>query len=199
MKTLLQFAQATAPTVSLDVPASVVTNTERDMVEFLEIANDLGDELARRVDWGDLNATTTFTGDGSSVSFDLPADFLRLSRGAAVLRSGVPLRQMTKAEWGTLTAVEGLARFYLLEADRISLWPYPAAAAVVTAHYVKDAWCSGGSAFAADTDTVVFPDPVFELGLTVRWRRLKGLPFENLEAEFEAMLADYERFDGAVR
>jgi len=199
MKTLVQLVQDLAKNVGLQVPDVVVTSSNRSMVEALSFANEVGEELSRRVDWSELYSTVTLTGDGTSAPHDLPAAFERVAQGIAVRAAGNTVRALTRMEWGALTATEGDPRYFLLENDAISFWPYLASGATATVGYISSAWCTGGSAFAADTDTVVFPDDLFSLGLIVRWRRQKGMDYADYEAEYEAALADFARFDDGAR
>lgn len=198
-RTILDIVQAMAKNVGISVPDVVVTSSERAMVEALRYANEVGEELARRVDWGALTVTTILTGTGASLAHTLPTDFDRIPQGAAVTYGVVPLRALSRAEWNTLTAAEGTPRYFLLENETVTLWPYLASADTVNLTYISEQWSSSGSEVLLDTDTVVFPDDLFTLGLIVRWRRQKGMDYADFEAEYEAMLADYAKFSDRSR
>ena len=172
----------------------------REWQEALQFANETGEELARRVDWGALQASTTLTGDGTNKVHALPAGFSRLSRGVSVKTSSGILRPLSRAEWGTLTAVQGTPRYFLLEGAEVTLWPYLANAATATASYQTGYWTSAGSdAFTVDTQTSLIDEDLFLKGLIVRWRRQKGMPYQDEEAEFEAALQDFAGFDDRGR
>lgn len=198
--TLLTIAQGLARNVGMQVPTSVVGSTMREWQEALQFANEVGEELSRRVDWGALQATATLTGDGTNKVHALPAGFARLSKGIAI-RSGTSIvRPLTRAEWNALTPVEGTPRYFLLEGTEVTLWPFLADAATATASYQSDLWTSAGSsAFTVDSQTSLIDEDLFMKGLIVRWRRQKGMPYQDEEAEYEASLADYASFDDRGR
>lgn len=198
-QSLLEMVQAMAKNVGLEIPLQVVGSADRTWVEALDFANRQGEELARRVDWGGLVASSSFTGTGSDDTFELPSSFARLPRGVAVTSSGAPVRPLTRAEWTGLTAAEGTPRYFLLENRKMRFYPYPASAATVSFTYIHDQWATGGAQFLADTDETVFPSELFIMGLIVRWRRQKGMDYADYEAEYEAALAHYAAFDDRSR
>jgi len=70
----------------------------------------------------------------------------------------------------------------------------------VTVYYQSDAWCSNGtSTFITDTDSAVVPEDLVTKAAIVRWRRQKGMAYEDYEAEYTAALADYADFNNGSR
>jgi hypothetical protein len=198
--TLLTIAQGLAKNVGMQEPTSLVGSTLREWQEALQFANETGEELARRVDWGQLQASTTLIGDGTNLVHSLPAGFSRVSKGAAVRSGTSSLRPLSRAEWGTLTPVEGTPRYFLLEGDDLTLFPYLANLATVTVSYQTKYWTSGGAAaFTADDQTSLIDEELFLKGLIARWRRQKGMDFADYEAEYEASLMDFATFDDRAR
>lgn len=196
--TLLTIAKGLAKTVGLPVPDSVIGSTDRTWAEVAEMANATGEELARRVDWGQLTATATLTGNGMDLAHTLPSGFSRITRGAAV--GGGSVRPLSQPEWATLTMVEGTPRYFILRDNVIRLWPYLANAATTTVAYQSKFWCDNGTAaFATDDDSPLIDEALFQKALEVRWRRQKGMPYGDHEAEFEATLADLARFNDRAR
>lgn len=198
--TLLTIAQGLARNVGMQSPSSVVGSTMREWQEALQFANETGEELARRVDWGQLQASTTLTGDGTNKVHALPAGFFRLNRGVAVRVGVAPVRPLSRAEWGTLTPVQGTPRYFLLEGNEITLFPFLANAAAATVFYQTDRWTSAGSAaFTADDQWSLIDEDLFLKGLIVRWRTQKGMDVAGYEAEFESCLQDHANFDDRSR
>lgn len=196
---LLTICQGLALNVGLESPTAVI-NGAREMLEAKQFCEETCNELARRVDWGDLTKTATLTGDGSNKKHSLPAAFSRLVGGVCVTVGGAPVRPLSRAEWGTLTAVQGTPRYFLLEDNAITLWPYLATASTAAASYQSGAWCSnGGASFLLDSDESLIDEGLVLLGLIARWRRQKGMPYQDEEAEFEAALAQYAQFDDRAR
>lgn len=199
--TLLTISGALALDVGIEVPTAVAASTGRDQQEILSYVNAAAVEIAGRVAWGDLTEIATVTGDGTSAAKTVHAAAMFLVEGVTVIRGsdGGFVRPLTRAEW-TMTAVQGTPRYFLKEGVTISLWPYLANAATVTVPYQTKNWCSNGTdAFAADSETALFPEDVLIKGLITRWRRQKGMPYQDYEAEYEATIARYAGFDDRGR
>lgn len=197
--TLLTVCEALAKSVGLTPPDAVISSPARHWIEAAQFANETGEELARRVDWPELRATTTLTGDGTNKTFTLPADFDHLPMSGAVMAGTSILRPLTQAEWATLTSAEGTPRYYRLTGNQITLYPFLAASETVTVAYQSNAFCSAGAAFVADTDTIEIDEDLFVKALVVRWRRQKGMDYADFEAEYEAALADVSKFSDGAR
>jgi hypothetical protein len=198
--TLLTIANGLALNVGLEKTDTVIASPAREWAEVVEYSNLVGEELARRVDFGALHGSQTLTGDGTSKAFDLGTYFSRIGSGIAVTHNGAIVRPLTRAEWQSLTPVEGLPRYFLLEGDTVTVWPYLAIGDAVEVQTYTKAWASNGTdEWAADTDTSLIDEDLMLKGLIVRWRRQKGMDYEDYEAEFEAVLSDIARFDDRSR
>lgn len=198
---LLTIATALAKNVGLEVPDVVITSPDREWAEAVEFSNLVGEELARRVDWGALSNEVTLTGDGTNKGHALGTYFSRVTPGVSVTTSaGGIIRPLTRAEWGSLTAVEGVPRYYLLEGRNVTLWPYLATDETVTVQGQTKAWCSNGTGeWAGDSETSLIDEDLMLRGLIVRWRRQKGMDYADYEAEYEATLAELAGFDDGAR
>lgn len=197
--TLLTICEGLAKNVGLAVPDVVVTSSDRTWVEALEMANEVGDEISRRFDWPQLFVDYTLTGDGTDKTYAMPAAFLRFPMGLNVRYSGAPVRSLTHGEFASLTMEEGAPRYFRATTSALRLWPYLATSDTADTFYISRNWSSGGAEFMADTDTTVFDEDVFTKGLIVRWRRQKGMPYADEEAEYESALQDAATFAGAAR
>ena len=194
---LLSIAQALAKNVGMAVPDVVVTSTDRQWVDFLNIANQAGEELARRVDWGQLTEVRMLTGDGTFKTHTLPDVFSRILPGIAVTGNARPL---SRAEWASLDAIEGVPRYFLLEGRDITFWPYLATGEMIKVDYQSKGWASNGFGyFLADEDTSLIDEDLFLKCCVVRWRRQKGMDYADYEAEFESALGDFAGFNDRSR
>lgn len=202
---LLQLCIALAKNVGITVPTAVYANTDRTSLELVQCANETGDEMSRRVDWGELRGNQNLTGDGTNQQFSLNAPFQRLAPGAAVVYTDTKkiVRQLTIGEWTTLSASVDVPRYFLLEGLTMQFWPYLPSAGVVAVKFQSDNWCDNGatnsSRFTSDTDTPLMPDRAFLQGMIVRWRRQKGMDYADFEAEYEATLRQYADFNEGAR
>lgn len=198
--TLLTIARGLAKNVGLAVPDTVFTSATREMIEVVEQSNIAGDELARRVDWGKLQSAIPLAGDGTNKEFHLGDTFSRIGSGIAMTTAAGFARPLSRAEWGSLVPVVGVPRYFLLEGQCVTLWPYLADGELATVNAQSLAWCSNGtSEWAADDDTSLIDEGIFLKGLIVRWRRQKGMDYADYEAEYEAALAEVAGFDDRSR
>lgn len=197
--TLLTIAAGLAKNVGMAVPDAVISSPLREWSECLQMANEAGEELARRVDWGILQETATLTGNGTDSIHTMPANFSRFNTGVAIRSGATAVRPLTRSEWNTLTAVEGIPRYFLLERRDVRLYPYLAAATTVTGQYQSKDWCSAGQSFMADDNTALIDENLLLKCLIVRWRRQQGMSYSDEEAEYEASLQDFARFDSRSR
>lgn len=194
---LLTVCQGLALNVGVQSPTALTT--DREHVEMIRFINEAGEELARRFDWGDLTKTATLTGDGTADEMSLPADFGRMIRRNAVRYGTATVRPLSRPEWNTLTAAEGAPRYFLLENLGIRLWPYLADTDTATVYYQSAEWASSGTALAVATDTSLIDEDLLLKCAIVRWRRQKGMDYGDFEAEYEAALADFAKYDGGHR
>jgi hypothetical protein len=211
--TMLTICQALAVNVGLPVPDVIATSPDRSWIEALRLANEAGEELARRVDWGVLRESETFTGTGARATFTMPSDFARLTQGVTGRVGRNIIRPLTQAEWGALTPTQGTPRYFFLRGNRIEFWPYAPSGVEISVIYVSRFWARrvmppfvppgeftlNQTFFTADDDTARFSEELLTKGLIARWRRQKGMPFADQEAEYEAMLADLAQFDDRGR
>ena len=152
--TLISIASALATNAGMKVPASVIGNPAREWGEAHQFANEAGEELARRVGWGPWQGRGPPAGAGGNLAHALPAGFSRLNRGVAGMAGTSIVRPLTRQEWSRLVPAEGVPRYFLLEAETLTLWPYLANAETVTVQYQSLNWCDNGTAaFAPDTDS----------------------------------------------
>lgn len=196
----LTICQELAKSVGLESPDLVITSPKREWAEAVVMSNAVGDEIARRVDFGVLRKSTTLVGDGVTQAYTLPNDFSRIIPGIGVQSAGATVRPLTNAEWASLAPVVGVPRYFLLEARNITLWPFMAGAASATVRYQSRNWCGNGSnKWASDSDVALVDEELMVKGLIVHWRRQKGMPYEDYEAEYEAALTAIARFDDRSR
>lgn len=198
--TLLTIANNLAENVGLETTESVITSPKREWAEAIVMANAAGEELSRRVDFGALFRMTTLTGDGTDKEFDLGTSFSRLIPGIAVTFGIKVVRPLSQPEWASLVAVQGTPRHFKLEGNKLRLWPYLATGESIVARYQSKNWCDNGTAlWNADDDAALIDEEILTKCLIVRWRRQKGMPFEDYEAEYEAALSDIAGFDDRSR
>lgn len=178
---------------------SVIGADEPAANTMVELAQEAGDEISRRVDW---RATlTTFTVPASGSPF--PNDYQRLIPGGSVRAAdGTFIRPVTNsAQWAFLTQYPSAQPFYFLQGATILMAPASAGVGAVM-DYVSANWIKGvtgnKATYSADDDTALFPERLLVKNIIWRWRRLKGLSFNDHLTEFEADLVQEINADRGV-
>jgi hypothetical protein len=197
---LLTVSKTLALDCGFQAPTNVIGSTDRALVEVISFANEVGQEIARRADWGKMALDVTVTGTGTSAPITIGSNVLKASEGAAAFTStGGTIRRLSRAEWPS-TNSQGTPRYFMLEGNEIQFWPYLANAATATVRIQVTGWTSaGGNTFASDAETTLFPEELLSLGLIAKWRRQKGMAYQDQEAAFEAAMQQHAAFDNAGR
>lgn len=188
--TLKTAVNAACDVVSLDRFDTVYGNNNPNAQTMIELAQETGDEIARRVDWErTLKSATVPTSP-----YALDENFQRLITGGAVTTAtGEFVRPVSNgSEWTVINQVPSVQPYFFLRGGKVLFAP---ASAGTNAHieYVSKNWILAGtdekSSFTADDNTLLFPERLLTMGLIWRWKRQKGLTFDDQLAEFEAALA----------
>lgn len=197
-ETLLGLVQEAAILAGLPQPSSVSTTdtTSRQLIQHMkEVARD----MRRRHEWGALSTDYTFTGDGTSTEFTLPADFDRFAKRA--YQRPTPeywpvVGGVSPQDWLILTntVVAAVGRWFRLKGNVIEFFPAPPASESINTIYQSTKWVadSGGTAktdWTADTDVPRIDGEVLKLGCIWRFKRQAGLQYQHEFQEFEAELA----------
>ncbi len=197
--TLLTAVNEACDVVALDRFTGVVGVNDDAALTMLALANEAGQEIARRADW---QATLSTANIASSPS-TLPTDFQRVASAGAVRASdGSPVRPVTDAgQWGVILTVPSTTKFFFIKAGQILFSPSSAAVSAKMDYFSRN-WALAGStpieSFTADDNTVRFPERLLVKNLIWRWKRQKGLVYDDNLAEFEADLAQEISADGGV-
>jgi hypothetical protein len=188
--TLLSVINEVADIVSLDRFDSVYGMNDPNAQAMVALAEEAGAEIARRVDWKRMLKTHAVSASPEI----LPADYQRLAPGGAVQASdGSFFRTVTNgAQWAVIVGVASGEPYCHLRGKEMLFSP-AATAAGATIDYLSKNWVLGDpyeerDTFRADDDTTLFPERLLKKGLIWRWKRQKGLAFEDNLAEFEADL-----------
>jgi len=175
--------------VGVAIPQSIFSNLtgNRTTQEMVSTANEMAQRItADHRDWTRLRKVQTYTGDGVTTAWDLPANYRRMLLTSNVWRSTSTEQPMafisdtedwlnrrygnaTDNAWGEWTMLGG----------QIHLWP--ALAVDETAYFAYlDRNCvalaSGGfsDSFLADLDRFVLDERLLKLGMILDWKQKKG-------------------------
>lgn len=184
----------------IDVVSPQINASDYQMRQILEVMNAAGRDIASRTEWAKMSKTLTVAASVSEVA--VPADFQEMAEGGAVVTGGStfsPIRPViSPSMWQMLSKTASSQPYYHLDGGNIKFSPAtPTDGASV--RYVSKNWLSGDkSAVTANTDVTLFPENLLARGTIYRWKRQKGLPFDDLMAEFEADLETAIKADRGV-
>lgn len=179
---------------------SVVGTSSQILLQLLEIAQELGEDLMRRHEWSILQTTHSFVAAGLTPdSSTLPTDWDRYKAAASVWRSGSLLTPMSGPAsydvWHKLLVMPGIRfpGFWRIENGALKVIGAPSGE-TVTHVYITNKWILDANAvttkaqWAADTDSPLLPDILFRLGLRYMWKQTKGLDYAEDMKDFELEL-----------
>ncbi|WP_337267516.1 phage adaptor protein [Oryzifoliimicrobium ureilyticus] len=188
--TLKEVIDAVCDAVNIDRLDSIYGNNDASANGMRALAQAAGDELARRADWQRLIASSSISGAGAA----LPSDFLRVVPGGALRTSaGLPVRPVTNsAQWAVIAAASPAQPFYFISGGALNIAP-PSAGVNAVFDYISCNWVLANSGtrkaqLSADDDGFLLPDRLMVKNIIWRWRRQKGLAYDDYLAEFEADL-----------
>ena len=186
---ILSVLTTAMPICGLPVPAQAVSSTDSNVQKFVALAQDLGDELAERFWWRNLNIAGQITGDGTTTLFALPSDWGVLSPGQKFNSSVYPLLPLPgPVSNETLSALKVLPSFptrpvWRIIGGTLEFFPALGAGEVVTFNYYSTNWVSnaGGTqrqpGFLLDSDFSMIDEKLLRRGLVYRWKQSKGLDY----------------------
>ena|SRR5687767_1130830 len=205
--TLLANVQDAARLAKIDVPSSVIGNTDETAALLLGLSNRGGRSIAKRYAWQALQVVAALTTLAASSQGALPANFDRIIPDTMwnTTRRRKVFGPLDAQEWAEISATVTtmVDPAFQIRAGNIYMTPTPAAGEAVIYTYASTLWVDNGgadaTAYDADTNTTVFDDELLVLDLVWRYRHNRGLDFEPDRLEFERRLADAITLDGGRR
>jgi hypothetical protein len=196
---LLTIVQNAAGRLGLDIPTSVISNTNENVVSMLRLANQEGKAMARRYPWQVLTKEQTFVTTAAAVQTGaVPSDFDWIIPDTMYNRTNKrPVSGPVNAsEWqaAQATLITRVVDTFRMRGDSILITPTPAAGETIAFEYISKRWVDASPTdgvgdkgqFSIDTDVPVIDDEIITLGIVWRFLQRRGLDYS------EAML-DYER------
>lgn len=197
--TLLSAINEVCDVVSLDRFESVYGSNDPNAQTMVALAQEAGDEIARRADWQRMLKQAT----ASASPQNLPTDYQRMTPGGAVRTSaGAFVRPVTNSsQWAVIVGVPSTQPYFFVKGAQILFSPASAAVSAII-DYVSKNWILEGSTekatLSADDNTTLFPERLLLKDIIWRWKRQKGLAYEDNLAEFEADIVQEINADRGV-
>ena len=187
--TLLTICQNVADFTGFERPTTVIDNTDPIARQLLALAKREGTQLMRATAWPILLKEHTFSTSSGTAAYAMPADFDRLVNETVYNRSDNDIFSgpLTPAEYQLQnygTASSGTTEKFRLKAAsnalKFEIDPTPSSTQTigfeyVSSYYSQSSGGTGQAAWAADTDTGILDESLFELGLTWRFKQAHGL------------------------
>lgn len=194
--TLLELIQSVCGELGLQIPNQVVSSQDPQIMQLLGILNRFGKDLVRVFEWQELTYNAAIVMASGVRLYDLPADWNRQiptteweSGKRWPVRGPVTSRNWTAYKGSYVNA--GIDTRFRIIRNRIELLDDPANGDTLSFEYISKNWVERASglrtdAFESDDDSYVFPEELMQEGLRLRWKKAKGLTYD--QADYDDVL-----------
>ncbi len=180
---------------NIDRASPAINDGTFEMRQITAFMNAAGREINTRVEWA--RGAAAFTVENVT-SISLPADWQELAETGAVTVGTYdyrPARLVKSPElWQLLQRLPSRQNYFRLEGPSIVFSP-PIGPTGATVRYQSKNWLVGKDGVTLNSDVAIFPERLLARATIYRWKRAKGLPYEDLMGEFEADLATAAKAD----
>jgi len=194
--TLLTIAQSAIREIgSINVPSTIVANTDPLAVQILALAQRSLKTIALDYKWQVLLATHTFSTANGTATYALPADYHRFANLTFWDRTNYEMIEgpVSPAKFEYLrsssTASVGMWKYFRIAADLFAIYPTPSAVETIAYQYYSKYPITGKAAYSADSDTPLIDEDLLTIDLRWRFLQAKGLDFEHEKQEYMGRLA----------
>lgn len=210
--TLLSIVQTVSDSIGLPRPSQVISSTDLTVRAMLSLANEEGNELARRGSWQALVKEASFATADGTASYALSTiapDFRHILNDTSWNRTarrsmGGP---MSSQAWQANQAWVAASPFqqFRIRGGNIIITPTPTTVETIYFEYVSNSWCESStgtdqSAWAADTDVGILDEYLMGLGLKFRWLKSKGFPsYYEAEQKYNSEVQKALSRDGGAK
>lgn len=180
-------------------PSALFSSVDTYNVELRTIAQESATAIAKAHDWRKFTTLATLTGDGTTTSFSLPADYDRMPKKAMLWSSTdnaplCPARDMDHWMDLQLSDFVGASDVWIMLGGSIQILAAPGSSELIKFYYqsnliIAPAVGANIAAFTADTDTFRLSERLLALDIIWRWRSMKKLDYGEEMQNFEIALA----------
>jgi hypothetical protein len=183
--------------LGIEPPDALYASTDRTAQELSEVANAALDVINKAHRWRKLVQRATYTGDGSTVDFDLPEDFGFMPDDQQVWSSTaqIPLIPVHSLDDWLALDVRNFnpgTNAWIIYGDQIHFTPALDSGEVANHFYqstasVQPASGTAKSTFTLDTDTFRINDELLRKAIIYLWKQDKGLPYAEFQNDYEIL------------
>jgi hypothetical protein len=186
-------------------PQTIFSASGTFEMELADLATETAIAIAKAHEWQKLKKLATLTGDGSTIGFDLPPDYDRMTKDGNVhshlYQTALFKRVDDLDEWvmiGDQLAVPSPGNWIIL-GGQMQILPAMGSDETARFYYLSNQIISGSkTAFSADGDEFLLPERLVTLGLIWRWRAQKRMEYaEDLQSYEIALSEEISRDKGA--
>jgi hypothetical protein len=199
-QTCLQIIQSVCRRIGITSPGSVVTNSDIQIQQLLELSNEEGQEQADRYQWQTLQREATFT----TVATQIQASLDTIAPGwNYIVNDTIWNRSLRRPVYGPRSQqdwqqqkamqINGPFNSYRIISNSLNFYPVPTAGQTCAFEYMSLNWVnstSASSSWLVDTDTPYIDDQLLILGTLWRWKQAKGLNYAEDFAKYERRMSD---------
>ena len=204
--TVLAACKSAAPRLLGQRPQTIFSASDTFEVELADLATETAIAIAKAHEWQKLKKLATLTGDGSTVAFDLPSDYDRMTRDGNVhshlYQTALFSRVDSLDEWvmiGDQLAVPSPGSWIIL-GGQMQILPAMGDTETARFYYITNQIVSGSKkAFSADADEFLLPERLVTLGLIWRWRAQKRMEYSEDLQNYEIALSEEISRDKGAR
>lgn len=190
-------------TNNLSVPSTVYGSTDPQVLQLLALLEEEGSDLAARVPWQEITYEATHTSlaaeNQGAITSIATNGFSYIKQGTFWDRTEkLPIYVMDGIEWQSEKgfAATGPRYSVRIRGNRLIATPTPAAGNTWAFEYVSKNWileddgATYAQFFSDDDDTPLLPENLLLLGLRWRWKKEKGLEYQEDFATYERLVAN---------
>lgn len=195
MRNLLQIVQAACDELGIPRPTAVAGSADEQAKQLFALANRAGQSLADREGpvgcWPELRMEWTQTIGSSVDNYAGPSDLRYFLNTTAwdrtndwQLQGPISPQMWQVLKSGTIGSTGPRTRFRRM-GGRIYFDPVPETNQSIVIEYCRNTWCTDSTGttarerFSSDSDLPLIPDDAFILELKWRYRRAKGLDYQE--------------------
>lgn len=201
--TMLATIQRFCRRTNITVPTSVIGTTDPQVAQIYAMLEEEGADLSGRGAWQvlTLEATHTTVATESQGSIEtIASDGFRYVKDNTIWdrTENLPVIVIDGPDWQAEKGFASTSPRYRarIRGNQLLVTPTPVAGNTWAFEYVTWNWIldTDGSTrkqyFTADTDTILLPEPVVQMGLRWRWKKEKGFEYAEDFRTYEMMVAD---------